>query len=175
VIIRVLEQSKSEGTGDRMSVVGKIDSLWRYPVKSMRGEELDAAFVGFSGVYGDRVYALRSSAAPKGFPYYTGREQQQMLRYRAVYRNREQMATPPNLREAQALGPGITPLYADPADQVVDYLVRIRGVLNGFIHQLQGPLDVAAPPARLELPSLQQGKLTEQHPACVIGDLSAPR
>ena len=27
-----------------MSIVGKVDSLWRYPVKSMRGEELDEAF-----------------------------------------------------------------------------------------------------------------------------------
>ena len=36
-----------------MSMVGTVDSLWRYPVKSMRGEELEEAFVGFSGVYGD--------------------------------------------------------------------------------------------------------------------------
>ena len=27
-----------------MSVIGKVESLWRYPVKSMRGEELDEAF-----------------------------------------------------------------------------------------------------------------------------------
>ena len=29
-----------------MSVVGKVESLWRYPVKSMRGEELEDAFGG---------------------------------------------------------------------------------------------------------------------------------
>ena len=33
-----------------MSIIGKVDSLWRYPVKSMRGQELDEAFAGFSGV-----------------------------------------------------------------------------------------------------------------------------
>ena len=55
-----------------MSLVGKVESLWRYPIKSMRGEELEEAFVGFSGVYGDRLYAFKSSAAPKGFPYLTG-------------------------------------------------------------------------------------------------------
>ena len=27
-----------------MSIIGKVDSLWRYPVKSMRGEELDESF-----------------------------------------------------------------------------------------------------------------------------------
>ena len=30
-----------------MSIVGKVESLWRYPVKSMRGEELDEAFAGY--------------------------------------------------------------------------------------------------------------------------------
>jgi hypothetical protein len=35
-----------------MRVVGKIESLWRYPVKSMRGEELQEAFVGFVVVCG---------------------------------------------------------------------------------------------------------------------------
>ena len=49
-----------------MSLIGHVDSLWRYPVKSMRGEELQEAFDGFPGVYGDRLYAFRSSAAPKG-------------------------------------------------------------------------------------------------------------
>ena len=70
-----------------MSVVGSVDSLWRYPVKSMRGEELEEAFVGFSGIYGDRVFAFLSSAGPKGFPYLTGREQQEMLRYRPRFRH----------------------------------------------------------------------------------------
>jgi MOSC domain-containing protein len=41
-----------------MSLVGKVESLWRYPVKSMRAEELEEAFFGFSGVYGDRLFAF---------------------------------------------------------------------------------------------------------------------
>jgi uncharacterized protein YcbX len=39
-------------------VVGTIDALWRFPVKSMQGERVDAADVGDAGVIGDRVYAL---------------------------------------------------------------------------------------------------------------------
>lgn len=103
-----------------MKVIGRIERLWRYPVKSMAGEELREVFVGFPGVYGDRAHAFHSSAAPKGFPYFTAREQEQMLRYRAVYRRAERMVMPPNLAEAQALGSGVTPLYADPADRMVD-------------------------------------------------------
>lgn len=103
-----------------MEVVGRVESLWRYPVKSMRGEALRVAFAGFPGVYGDRVYAFRSSAAPKGFPYLTGREQPHMLRCCAAYRHGERMVMPPNLAEAQALEPGVTPLYAGAADLMVD-------------------------------------------------------
>ena len=38
--------------------VGTVDSLWRYPVKSMRGEELNTTQILGSGLLGDRVYAL---------------------------------------------------------------------------------------------------------------------
>ena len=47
-----------------MSTIGTVAGVWRYPVKSMRGEELTEAFVGFSGLYGDRLFAFRSSARP---------------------------------------------------------------------------------------------------------------
>jgi hypothetical protein len=103
-----------------MNIVGHVDSLWRYPVKSMRGEELQESFVGFSGIYGDRLYAFRSSAAPKGFPYLTGREQGKLLLYRPRYRHPENMAKPSNLAEAEAMSPGLTPVYASPADLGVD-------------------------------------------------------
>lgn len=37
---------------------GRIVELWRYPVKSMLGEELDAADIGEHGITGDRSFAL---------------------------------------------------------------------------------------------------------------------
>lgn len=40
------------------SVVGSVVSLWRYPVKSMMGEELNATEVTENGLWGDRAYAL---------------------------------------------------------------------------------------------------------------------
>jgi uncharacterized protein YcbX len=103
-----------------MSTIGKVDSLWRYPVKSMRGEELDEAFLGFSGVYGDRLFAFTSSSSPKGFPFLTGREQQEMLRYRPRFRSVDKAARPINLAEAEKLAPGVTPMYAQPAELMVD-------------------------------------------------------
>lgn len=38
--------------------IGRVASLWRYPVKSMQGEELDGAVVTGRGIVGDRAYAL---------------------------------------------------------------------------------------------------------------------
>ena len=103
-----------------MATIGKVDSLWRYPVKSMAGEALDEAFLGFAGVYGDRLFAFTSSAGPKGFPFLTAREQHEMLRYRPRFRSADKAARPPNLAEAEKLAPGVTPLYARPAEIMVD-------------------------------------------------------
>ncbi len=75
-------------------MVGRIESLWRYPVKSMRGEELSQAYLGFGGVYGDRRYAFLSSAAPDDFPFMTSRQKHEMLLHRARYRHPEHMHQP---------------------------------------------------------------------------------
>ena len=45
--------------------VGTIAALWRYPVKSMAGEELDAADVSEAGIVGDRAFAVVDSETGK--------------------------------------------------------------------------------------------------------------
>jgi len=101
-----------------MSLIGKVNSLWRYPVKSMRGEELDEAFAGYSGIYGDRLFAFRSSASPTGFPYLTAREQRRLLQYRPRFRHPDKAARPINLTEAESMG--ANPVSADPSELMVD-------------------------------------------------------
>jgi uncharacterized protein YcbX len=51
--------------GSTQRVLGSIVSLWRYPVKSMMGEELNAAAIIKSGLLGDRAYALVDSSDGK--------------------------------------------------------------------------------------------------------------
>jgi MOSC domain-containing protein len=101
-----------------MAVIGFVDSLWRYPVKSMRGQELDEIFAGYAGVYGDRVFAFKSSANRPGFPWFTGRDKRQMIRYRARFRHPDKAVRPINLSEAEKST--ATPLYADLKELVVD-------------------------------------------------------
>jgi uncharacterized protein YcbX len=47
------------------TVLGSIVSLWRYPVKSMLGEELNAAEITKRGLLGDRAYAFVDSSDGK--------------------------------------------------------------------------------------------------------------
>ena len=101
-----------------MSIVGKVESLWRYPVKSMRGEEMDEAFAGFSGVYGDRCFAFRSSASSAGFPWFTARDQRRLLQYRPRFRYPDKAARPINFTEAEKIG--ANPLPAEPSELMVD-------------------------------------------------------
>src|SRR5260221_1334596 len=103
-----------------MEVVGRIESVWRYPVKSMCGQELPEAFVGFAGVYGDRLYAFRNSAAARGFPYFTGRQRPEMVLYQPRFRNPALAAAPPNIAETEKMGPGVTPLYPTLDNLMVD-------------------------------------------------------
>ena len=63
------------------AVVGVVRAIYRYPVKSMRGETLDAADVAWQGIAGDRCYAFVQSDDRSTFPYLTARELPDLLRY----------------------------------------------------------------------------------------------
>ena len=49
--------------------IGHIEALFRYPVKSMGGEPLDEATLGWHGVEGDRRLAFRKIDDRGGFPW----------------------------------------------------------------------------------------------------------
>ncbi len=51
--------------------IGQIEAIFRYPVKSMRGEPLDAAGMGWHGIEGDRRLAFRRLGDRGGFPWLT--------------------------------------------------------------------------------------------------------
>lgn len=65
--------------------VGTVLSLWRYPVKSMMGEELNATEVTERGVLGDRVYALADHASGKVVSAKNPRKWGRMFEFRAAF------------------------------------------------------------------------------------------
>src|ERR1051325_2426612 len=113
-----------------MTVVGTVESLWRYPVKSMAGEMIDEAFIGYAGVFGDRQLAFLNQRAPDGFPWLTGRTRPEMVRYRARFHDSARVVRPPNQAEAEEIGPGLTPRYPSPAELVVEVELPTGEVLR---------------------------------------------
>ena len=51
--------------------IGHVEALFRYPVKSMRGEQLEVATMGWHGFDGDRRMALRRVEDRSGLPWLT--------------------------------------------------------------------------------------------------------
>ena len=66
------------------NVLGSVVSLWRYPVKSMMGEELNAAEVTKGGLLGDRAYALIDTCDGKVATAKNPRKWLQLFDFRAA-------------------------------------------------------------------------------------------
>src|SRR6266511_5855206 len=65
--------------------LGAVVSLWRYPMKSMMGEELNAADVTEHGLLGDRAYALVDSSDGKAATAKNPRKWPRLFDFRAAF------------------------------------------------------------------------------------------
>lgn len=61
--------------------IGEIEALFRYPVKSMSGEPLDGAELGWHGLEGDRRLAFRRIEDRGGFPWLTATRLPDLIRF----------------------------------------------------------------------------------------------
>jgi uncharacterized protein YcbX len=84
-----------------------VVSLWRYPVKSMMGEELNAAQVTESGLLGDRAYALIDESDGKVATAKNPRKWPQLFDFRAA------------LAEAPANRAGLAPVRISLPDGTI--------------------------------------------------------
>ncbi len=62
--------------------LGRISAIFRYPVKSMAGESLDVARLGWQGIEGDRRLAFRRLADNSEFPWLIASKLPQLLLYK---------------------------------------------------------------------------------------------
>jgi MOSC domain-containing protein len=63
------------------SEIGRIEALYRYPVKSMRGEPLDAAALGWHGLDGDRRIGVRRLDDRSAFPWLSASRLPDLVRF----------------------------------------------------------------------------------------------
>jgi uncharacterized protein YcbX len=61
--------------------IGQVEALYRYPVKSMAGEPLGAADLGWQGLKGDRRLALRRVDDRSEMPWLTASKLPELIRY----------------------------------------------------------------------------------------------
>lgn len=117
------------------TVVGRIVSLFRYPVKSMGAQVLDEVDVSWEGLVGDRRWAfIQDGHERSGFPWLTVRELPAMWTYRPSFvdplrpdKSPTVVCTPTGAEFdvadpllAAELGPGVRVIKQD------------RGVFDGF-------------------------------------------
>lgn len=66
--------------------VGEVAALFRYPVKSMSGEPLEVADVGWHGLDGDRRLAFRRADTRGGFPWLTASKLPELILFAPHWR-----------------------------------------------------------------------------------------
>lgn len=70
--------------------IGSVVSLWRYPVKSMMGEELNSSYVTERGLLGDRAYALVDQESGKVASAKNPRKWGKLFDFRATFTQQPQ-------------------------------------------------------------------------------------
>lgn len=68
--------------------IGHVEAIYRYPVKSMGGETLDAAHLGWQGFSGDRRLAFRRIEDRSDFPWLSASRLPELLLY-SPYRHED--------------------------------------------------------------------------------------
>jgi uncharacterized protein YcbX len=66
--------------------IGQVEAIFRYPVKSMRGEPLESANLGWHGLDGDRRLAFRRMNDRSGFPWLTASKLPELILFTPLRR-----------------------------------------------------------------------------------------
>ena len=118
--------------------LGSVVSLWRYPVKSMMGEELNAAEVTERGLLGDRAYALVDSSDGKAATAKNPRKWPHLFDFRATFvePTRSAAKVPP----VRIVLPDGTAVTSDQGDlnrilsKALDREVTLRAARHGTVN-----------------------------------------
>src|SRR6185295_577785 len=118
--------------------IGEVEALYRYPVKSMSGESLPGADLGWHGLDGDRRLAFRRADDRGGFPWLSASSLPELilfvpLRLEAAAGNLPSHVRTPEGRELAVFG-----------EELASDVGRRRGLQVEMMHLDRGILDEAA-------------------------------
>jgi len=81
-----------------LTEIGHIEAIFRYPVKSMAGERLEEAGMGWHGLDGDRRLAFRKIDDRSGFPWLSASKLPDMVRFMPLRREDAAQELPTHVR-----------------------------------------------------------------------------
>jgi uncharacterized protein YcbX len=115
-------------------ILGSIVSLWRYPIKSMLGEELNAADVTNGGLLADRAYALVDRSDGKVASAKNPRKWPQLFNFRAALADEPKTGMQPS--PLRITLPDGTVIHSDQPDvnQILSNVLKRDVTLNSASH-----------------------------------------
>jgi uncharacterized protein len=117
--------------------LGVVKAIFRYPVKSMAGESLVSASLGWQGLDGDRRLAFHRTADGGGFPFLTAGKLPSLVLYRP-FRSDEAKEDAPDL----VMTPSGSTLRLD-GEELRSELSRRHGADVRLMHLKHGIFDEA--------------------------------
>lgn len=100
------------------TAIGSVVSIWRYPVKSMLGEELNSSYVTERGLMGDRAYALIDKETGKVASAKNPRKWEKLFDFHSVFLELPQVAE--NIPPVRITLPNGAQIFSDQ-DENVDH------------------------------------------------------
>jgi uncharacterized protein YcbX len=107
------------------TAAGTVVSVWRYPVKSMLGEELNSSYVTERGLIGDRAYALIDQETGKVASAKNPRKWGKLFDFRAAFIDTPQVGE--SIPPVRITFPDGTHIYSDQADDIDHALSKVLG------------------------------------------------
>ncbi|MFZ0345729.1 MAG: MOSC domain-containing protein [Nitrososphaeraceae archaeon] len=101
------------------AAIGTTVSIWRYPVKSMLGEELNSSYVTERGLVGDRAYALIDKETGKVASAKNPRKWERLFDCHSVFMETPQVANIPPVRISLPDGTQILSSKGEDADHTL--------------------------------------------------------
>jgi uncharacterized protein YcbX len=104
---------------------GKVVSIWRYPVKSMLGEELNSSYVTERGLVGDRAYALIDQETGKVASAKNPRKWGTLFDFRSIFVDPPQ--APENIQPVRITLPNGTQIFSGEDKNIDQTLSKALG------------------------------------------------
>lgn len=141
-----------------MFAIGTVEAIFRYPVKSMRGEQVQTAELGWHGLAGDRRLAFQKVGDRGGFPWLTASKVAELLLYTPFSVGGESTGLPTHVRTPDGAE---FPLYSE---ELAADVGRRFGSPVEMIHIRNGIFDEGSISVITSGTVVEIGQLAEQTP-----------